>query len=90
MADHCIAKRSGNSDLKLTALRGRLGALGIPAEFAGEGVLVCGAFAEGPEADDVVAVRKLGRGRVMIEGGVSDVYYSVRREIYALHAIVAT
>ncbi|EJD48587.1 hypothetical protein AURDEDRAFT_183466 [Auricularia subglabra TFB-10046 SS5] len=79
-------------DLKLTALKARLAAIGIPAEFAGEGVLVCGDFVRDPDADPnaVVAVRKMGRGKVVIEGGVCDVYYTIRREVYALHAIVAT
>ncbi|KZW03719.1 hypothetical protein EXIGLDRAFT_600182 [Exidia glandulosa HHB12029] len=79
-------------DLKLTALKARLNAINIPAEFAGEGVLVCGDFVRDPDADPnaVVAVRKLGRGKVEVEGGVCDVYYTVRREVYALHAIVAT
>lgn len=79
-------------DLKLTLLKARLNAIGVPAEFAGEGVLVCGDVVRDADADPngVVAVRKVGRGKVEVEGGVCDVYYTVRREVYALHAIVAT
>lgn len=75
-------------DLKLTALKSRLGVLGIAAEFIGEGVLVCGSRASG-SLEDAVAVRKTARGQVMIEGSISDVYYTVRREVYDLHALVA-
>jgi cleavage and polyadenylation specificity factor subunit 2 len=79
-------------DLKLTALKSRLAKLGIAAEFAGEGVLVCGGAASktvGEAVSDSVAVRKTGRGKVVVEGTVSDVYYTVRKEIYNLHALVA-
>ncbi|KAJ1309040.1 hypothetical protein OPQ81_004721 [Rhizoctonia solani] len=75
-------------DLRLTALKTRLGVLGIAAEFIGEGVLVCGTRTSGT-LDDVVAVRKTGRGQVVVEGSISDVYYTVRREVYDLHALVA-
>lgn len=74
-------------DLKLATLKARLGAVGVPAEFAGEGVLVCGDIAGGSH---VVAVRKMGRGNVVIEGGACEIYYTVRKEVYALYAIVAT
>lgn len=78
-------------DLRLTALKARLASLGITADFAGEGVLVCGLHAAGKESgeNDVVAVRKLGRGRVEVEGTVGNVYYTVRKELYGLHAQVA-
>jgi len=77
-------------DLKLTALRARLIAIGVPAEFAGEGVLVCGEYVKDPTADPngVVSVRKHGRGQVEVDGGVSDTFFTVRKEVYALHAIV--
>ncbi|CAE6363218.1 unnamed protein product [Rhizoctonia solani] len=75
-------------DLRLTALKTRLGVLGIAAEFIGEGVLVCGTRTSGT-LDDVVAVRKTARGQVVVEGCISDVYYTVRREVYDLHALVA-
>jgi cleavage and polyadenylation specificity factor subunit 2 len=75
-------------ELKLTALKARLAAAGIRAEFAGEGVLVCGLRDDGG-LRDAVAVRKSGRGRVEMEGTACEVYYRVRKEIYALHALVA-
>ncbi|KAG9118397.1 hypothetical protein FRC07_007107, partial [Ceratobasidium sp. 392] len=53
-------------DLKLTALKSRLGVLGIAAEFIGEGVLVCGSRTSG-SLEDAVAVRKTARGQVMVE-----------------------
>jgi len=79
-------------DLKLTVLKARLAKLGIPAEFAGEGVLVCGAAASKTYSQDpsqTVAVRKSGRGKVIMEGMMSEVYYAVRNEIYGLHALIA-
>ncbi|KAF8450500.1 beta-lactamase-like protein [Boletus edulis BED1] len=80
-------------ELKLTALKARLASIGIPAELIGEGVLICGAGARRDRPTDnieeTVAVRKTGRGKVELEGNVSSVYYTVRREIYGLHALVA-
>ncbi|PCH41479.1 cleavage and polyadenylation specificity factor subunit [Wolfiporia cocos MD-104 SS10] len=80
-------------ELKLTALKSRLASVGVHAELIGEGVLICGAAAKrGSSSDsleDSVAVKKTTRGRVELEGSVSDVYYIVRREIYNLHALVA-
>lgn len=88
-------------DLKLTALKSRLSAVGVQAELVGEGVLICGAM-ENPgrrlgvsagtsqsELNKNVAVRKTARGKVEIEGTVSDVYYIVRREVYNMYAVVA-
>jgi len=78
-------------DLRLTALKARLGVLGISADFVGEGVLVCNLRGEGGIGgeDSTVAVRKTGRGKVLVEGSVNEVYYIVRREVYNLHALVA-
>jgi cleavage and polyadenylation specificity factor subunit 2 len=79
-------------ELKLTALKARLASIGIQAELIGEGVLICGAGVKGNTSSDTlesVAVRKTVKGRVELEGNVSDVYYTVRREIYNLHALVA-
>ena len=80
-------------ELKLTALKSRLATVGVQAELIGEGVLICGAGAKKNQVTDTleesVAVRKTARGRVELEGNVSDVYYIVRREIYNLHALVA-
>lgn len=79
-------------DLKLTMLKSRLATLGISAEFAGEGVLVCGGGSAGAASpnEDVVAVKKTGRGQVVLEGPASAVYYAVRQEVYGLHAVIAT
>lgn len=79
-------------ELKLTALKSRLATVGVQAELIGGGVLICGAAKRGGPSDsleDTVAVRKTGRGRVELEGTVSQLYYTVRREIYNLHALVA-
>ncbi|KAF9076851.1 beta-lactamase-like protein [Rhodocollybia butyracea] len=75
-------------ELKLTSLKARLTAIGVQAELVGEGVLICGGGVRS-ENEETVAVRKMGAGRVELEGNVSDVYYLVRKEIYALHALVA-
>ena len=80
-------------ELKLTALKARLASVGVQAELVGEGVLICGAAARkgssSDSLDDSVAVKKIGKGKVELEGAVSDVYYKVRREVYNLHALVA-
>lgn len=80
-------------ELKLTALKSRLAAVGVQAELIGEGILICGAAAKRggvPDSlEDSVAVKKTARGKVELEGPVSDVYYIVRREVYNLHALVA-
>ena len=89
-------------DLKLTALKARLSAVGVQAELVGEGVLICGAMenpgrrvggggANAMQSDlgKNVAVRKTARGKVEIEGNASDVYYIVRREVYNMYAVVA-
>ena len=71
-------------DLKLTALNTRLGTMGINVEFAGEGVLVCAS----PSGGDYVTVKKVGKGQVTLEGSPSELYYSVRDEVYGLHAML--
>ncbi len=79
-------------DLKLTVLKSRLTKAGIKAEFAGGGVLVCGgntSSASGEDAQPIVSVKKTGEGRVELEGAVSDIYFTVRKEIYDLHALIA-
>ncbi|EAU84389.1 cleavage and polyadenylation specificity factor subunit [Coprinopsis cinerea okayama7 len=77
-------------ELKLTALKARLAKVGIQAELVGEGVLICGAGVGSLDnLAETVAVRKVASGRVELEGNVSDVYYTVRKEIYQLHALVA-
>lgn len=77
-------------ELKLTALKARLAMVGIQADLVGEGVLICGKRSSGSTTlEDAVAVKKTGRGKVEMEGSVSDVYYAVRKEVYNLHALVA-
>lgn len=96
-----LSKSMMIGDLKLTVLKARLSAVGVQAELVGEGVLICGAM-ENPgrrlgagasaaqsDLDKNVAVRKTARGKVEIEGTVSDVYYIVRREVYNMYAVVA-
>jgi cleavage and polyadenylation specificity factor subunit 2 len=74
-------------DLRLANLKNRLSALTPPiaAEFAGEGVLICGpGIQKGQQAKggSVVAVRKLGEGEIVMEGGLGRTYETVRRELY--------
>ncbi|KAF8969461.1 beta-lactamase-like protein [Flammula alnicola] len=76
-------------ELKLTALKSRLASIGVQAELIGEGVLICGTSASSDTLGGSVAVRKLAKGKIELEGNVSEVYYIVRREIYNLHALVA-
>ncbi|CAA7260032.1 unnamed protein product [Cyclocybe aegerita] len=78
-------------ELKLTALKSRLASVGVQAELIGEGVLICGTSGKGSSdaLGGSVAVRKLAKGKIELEGSVSEVYYIVRREIYNLHALVA-
>jgi cleavage and polyadenylation specificity factor subunit 2 len=89
-------------DLKLTLLKSRLASLGISAEFAGEGVLLCSdssalsavsnkaaSGANGEVGVDIVSVKKQGADHVFVEAaGPSDVYYKVRKEVYGMHAVV--
>lgn len=77
-------------DLKLTALKARLANMGVHTEFAGEGVLLCrNSASEDMSMESIVAVRKMADGKVELEGTVTGVYYTVRRAIYDLHALVA-
>ncbi|WWD18400.1 hypothetical protein CI109_102850 [Kwoniella shandongensis] len=82
-------------DLRLARLKHRLSTLTppIPAEFAGEGVLVCGpgihAGEGGAKGGSIVAVRKVGEGQVVLEGSVGRVYWEVRRELYGGLAVVS-
>lgn len=74
-------------DLRLANLKNRLSALTPPiaAEFAGEGILICGpGIQKGQQAKggSVVAVRKLGEGEIVLEGGLGRTYETVRRELY--------
>jgi cleavage and polyadenylation specificity factor subunit 2 len=83
-------------ELKLTSLKARLSSVGVQAELVGEGVLICGVAvskrtggASSEILDNSVIVRKTAKGKVELEGSVSEVYYVVRKEIYNLYALVA-
>ncbi|ORY31385.1 beta-lactamase-like protein [Naematelia encephala] len=79
-------------DLRLAQLKSRLASLSIPAEFAGEGVLICGPginAGDQASAGSIVAVRKLENGRIVLEGAVGKVYGAVRKEVYGGFARVA-
>lgn len=101
-------------DLRLTILKDRLAALGVPSFFSASGVLLCGPappaafnFIPSSVAASVdprrgkkeveeegtarsggrVAVRKEGRGKLVIEGSAGETYFLVRKTVYALHAM---
>jgi cleavage and polyadenylation specificity factor subunit 2 len=84
-------------DLRLNTLKSRLTSMSIPAEFAGEGLLICGPgvptllrgdkLGEGM-GSSVVAVRKTGEGKIEMEGSLGDVYYHVREALYGNFAQV--
>ena len=76
-------------DLKLTSLKARLATVGVQTEFAGEGILLCRGKDYSENDRSIVSVKKLADGKVELEGTVSDVYYTVRKAIYELHALVA-
>ncbi|WVR06284.1 hypothetical protein IAU60_003314 [Kwoniella sp. DSM 27419] len=74
--------------LRLTTLKSTLSSLvpPIPAEFAGEGTLLCGpgiltAKDATPKSGSIVAVKKVGEGGVVLEGTVGRVWDIVRREV---------
>lgn len=80
-------------DLRLASLKAKLTSLSIPAEFAGQGVLICGpgvpAKIVGEETSgEIVAVRKLAEGQIVLEGAVSSTYFAVRKELYGSYAQV--
>jgi cleavage and polyadenylation specificity factor subunit 2 len=78
-------------DLRLPLLKARLAAKSIPAEFAGQGVLICGpGIFQGDDAKggSIVAVRKVGEGQVSVEGGIGRVWEEVRREVMGCFARV--
>ncbi|KAJ1026757.1 hypothetical protein NDA16_002054 [Ustilago loliicola] len=60
----------------------------LPADFAGEGMLVC-APAGSTTGPDAVTVQKQSKGRIVIEGNVTKSFKSVREAVYGLHATVA-
>lgn len=76
-------------DLKLSTLKALLSSspYRLPADFAGEGMLVCAPATM--TAPDAVSVSKRGKGRIVIEGNVTRNFTSVRNAVYGLHARVA-
>lgn len=79
-------------DLRLAILKAKLAGLNIPAEFAGEGVLICGPGVLKPEeakGGSLVAVRKLAAGEIVLEGAMGKVYFDVRKALYGSFAHVA-
>ncbi|ETS62224.1 hypothetical protein PaG_03801 [Moesziomyces aphidis] len=77
-------------DLKLSTLKSALAAspFRVPAEFAGEGMLVCAPASS--TAPDAVTVQKHAKGKIVIEGNVTRNFRTVRNAVYALHASVAS
>lgn len=73
-------------DLKLSTLKSALGGPNyrLPAEFAGEGMLVCAPST----GTDAVTIQKHSRGRIVIEGNVTKSFKNVRNAVYGLHARV--
>jgi cleavage and polyadenylation specificity factor subunit 2 len=79
-------------DLRLAALKAKLATLAVPvpAEFAGEGILICGQRGSGAETRGaVVAVRKVGEGDIVLEGCVGRTWFDVRKALYGSIAVVA-
>lgn len=60
-------------DVKLAHVKQFLQEQGHVAELIGEGVLLC---------DGLVTVKKIGGGKVILEGGVSQEFYDVRKIVY--------
>ncbi|KAG4303863.1 hypothetical protein PORY_002717 [Pneumocystis oryctolagi] len=60
-------------DVKLTQVKQSLQERGHIAELIGEGILLC---------DGLVTVKKIGGGKVVLEGGVCQEYYDVRKIVY--------
>ncbi|KAN0064763.1 hypothetical protein ACQY0O_001820 [Thecaphora frezii] len=73
-------------DLKLSTLKSALSGstYRLASEFAGEGMLVCGA----QNGSQAVTVKKEGQGRIVIEGNVGRAVRNVRKAVYELHAAV--
>ena len=77
-------------DLRLSTLKSALAATPyrLPADFAGEGMLVC-APAGATTGPDAVTVQKHAKGKIVIEGNTGKSFRNVRSAVYALHARVA-
>jgi cleavage and polyadenylation specificity factor subunit 2 len=90
-ATRSVAQPLHVGDMRLADLRRLMGTVGYTAEFRGEGTLLI---------NGSVAVRKLGTGKIVIEGppfnpatmsvgSIANTFYDVRRTIYEGLAIVA-
>lgn len=90
-ATRSIAQPLHVGDMRLADLRRLMGTVGYTAEFRGEGTLLI---------DGNVAVRKLGTGKIVIEGSPirtapmspdrrANTFYDVRRTIYQGLAVIA-
>jgi cleavage and polyadenylation specificity factor subunit 2 len=90
-ATRSVAQPLHVGDLRLADLRRLMGTVGYTAEFRGEGTLLIGGN---------VAVRKLGTGKIVVEGsplstvtvtggGKANTFYDVKRTIYEGLAIIA-
>jgi cleavage and polyadenylation specificity factor subunit 2 len=91
-ATRSVAQPLHVGDMRLADLRRLMSTVGYTAEFRGEGTLVI---------NGLVAVRKIGSGKILIEGSpvgpvkqpasrpVNNVFYDVRRTIYEGLAIIA-
>ncbi|CBQ73226.1 conserved hypothetical protein [Sporisorium reilianum SRZ2] len=77
-------------DLKLNTLKTLLASTPyrLPADFAGEGMLVCAPPSSTGMGADAVTVQKQGKGRIVIQGNVTRNFGSVRKAVYGLHARV--
>ena len=73
-------------DLKLSSLKAHLAVSRIAADFAGDGLLVCGLKAGGQDNRSAITVQKEGEGKIIVEGNVGQSFYDVRNKIYDLHA----
>ncbi|WRT67711.1 uncharacterized protein IL334_004683 [Kwoniella shivajii] len=74
--------------LRLSSLKSYLSTLNppIPAEFAGEGILLCGPGLQTTEGEKVksgsiIVVKKVGEGGIVVEGTVGKVYDLVSKSV---------
>jgi len=90
-ATRSVAQPLHVGDMRLADLRRLMGTVGYTAEFRGEGTLLI---------DGNVAVRKLGTGKIVVEGSPfstatmsagrpANTFYDVRRTIYKGLAVIA-
>ncbi|KDN51357.1 hypothetical protein K437DRAFT_254952 [Tilletiaria anomala UBC 951] len=78
-------------DLRLSGLKSHLaGKMGMPADFAGEGLLVCGLKPGSTDSCSATTVQKAGQGRIVIEGNIGQNFYNVREQVYSLHAQISS